>query len=166
MSIVRTRDELGAARKRGDREILVLGQPAAQLRMARPILHFATRCLPILTGSIATAPITFGASLAAAATVGGSETAVIFAMLAVGFTLLLAVWMGYEEIEFDAGASPHLKLRKKNLQPRAKFHRRHPVPQVRTYFQDRASSAMARQPWSWQSPGTSARKPGIPGGRN
>jgi hypothetical protein len=167
MSIVRTREELGAARQRGDGEILVLGQLAAQLRTAHPIIYVGVGCLPIVTVSIAAAPVTFGASLLGAAAITGVETAIIIAAFAVGFALLLAVWMGYDEIEFDAGPSPRLKLRKKSLQPRDKCHRRHPFPSVRTHFQPLASSTtMARRPGSWQSPGAEARKPGIPGGRN
>lgn len=167
MSIVRTREELRAARKRGDGEILVLGQLAAQLRTAHPIIYVGAGCLPILTVSIAAAPVTCGASLLGAAAITGVETAMIIAALAVGLALLLAVWMGYDEIEFDAGPSPHLKLRKKSLRPREKIHRGRPFSQVRTHCQDLASLIpMARQPGSWQSPGAWVGKPGIPGGRN
>jgi hypothetical protein len=167
MIIVHTREELRAARKRGDGEILVLGQLAAQLRTAHPIIYVGAGCLPILTVSIAAAPVTFGASLLGAAAITGVETAIIIAALAVGLALLLAVWMGYDEIEFDAGSSPHLKLRKKSLRHGEKFHRRHPYSQVRTHFQDLTSStARARKPGSRPSPGAWARKHGISGGRN
>jgi len=113
MNVVRTKKELRAAKDRGDTEFVVEGQLAAELRKARPIIYFGVGALAILTTGIAAAPFTVGASLVAVAAATGVEIAIIIAAVAVGLGLLLAIWMGYEEVEFNAGPPPSMTLRKK-----------------------------------------------------
>ncbi len=113
MNTVRTKEELKAVKDRGDAEFIVEGDLVTKLRAARPIISFGAGALAIITAAIVTAPFTFGASLAAAAAMTGVEIAVIVAAVAVGLGLLLAIWLGYEEIEFDAGPPPRMTLRKK-----------------------------------------------------
>lgn len=114
MNIVHTKEELKAAKDRSDAEIVVERQLATQLRKARPIIYFGAGVIAIITAAIVAAPFTFGASLAAAAAATGAEIGIIIVALAVGLGLLLAIWMGYDEIEFSAGPPPRLTLRRKS----------------------------------------------------
>ena len=114
MTVVRTREELKVAKDRGDAEIVVEGELATKLRRARPLFYCGAGAIVVITAAIAAAPFTFGASLVAAALMTGTELAVIIIALSVGLGLLLAIWLGYDEIEFSAGPPPKMTLRKKH----------------------------------------------------
>lgn len=114
MTVVRTKDELKAAKDRGDAEIAVEGELATKLRKARSLLYLGAGALAVITAGIAAAPFTFGASLAAAAAMTGAEIAAIIIAASLGVGFIIAVWRGYDEIEFSAGPPPKLILRKKS----------------------------------------------------
>lgn len=114
MSLVRSKAELEKAKDQGDLEIVVEGEFAIQLRTARRLIHIAPKALAIVVAAIAAAPFTFGVSLLGAAALSGVEIALIIAAAAIGIALIMAIEREYEEIEFDPGPPPRLKLRKKN----------------------------------------------------
>ncbi len=69
--------------------------------------------VPVLASAILAAPFTFGTSLLAAVGLTGLEMAAIIVAIFLGLGLIMAIWNEYEEIEFDPGPPPRLKLRKK-----------------------------------------------------
>lgn len=114
MNIVRTKEDLKAAKDRGDEEILIEGELVTELRRSRSLIYCSAGGIAVITAAIAAAPFTSGLSLAAAAAMTGTELAVIIFAVSIGLGLLLAIWRGYDEIEFSAGPPPSMKLRKKH----------------------------------------------------
>jgi hypothetical protein len=43
----------------------------------------------------------------------GTEIATIIVAASLGIGLIMAIWKGYDEVDFDPGPPPSLKLRKK-----------------------------------------------------
>jgi hypothetical protein len=113
MTIVKSKEELADAQRLGEVEILVEGELAHQLRTASGIGLMHSASVPVLAGAIAAAPFTLGTSLLAAVGITGLELAAIIVAVSVGLSLIMAVWNEFEEIEFDPGPPPRLKLRKK-----------------------------------------------------
>ena len=112
---VRTKSELESARVQGVEKIIVEGSLANKLKNSKRIAYVGGGTIAVLTAAIAAAPFTGGVSfLAAAAPIAaltGLEISVIIAVSAVGVTLVIAVFKGYEEIEYSDG---RLILRKKS----------------------------------------------------
>lgn len=110
MSIVTTKQELEAAKERGDEEIIVNGELADKLKKAKRITTVGTGALSVLVASMGVAtvaaPATGGLSFfaaAPAAALTGIEIAAIIAASAVGLALLIAVFKDYEEISYSNG---------------------------------------------------------------
>lgn len=110
MSVVTTKQELEAAKERGDVEIIVEGEFANKLKTAKKVTLVGAGTLGLITVAIAaatlTAPVTGGLSYFAAAPVAalsGLEIAAIITASAIGLTLLIAVFKDYEEISYSDG---------------------------------------------------------------
>jgi hypothetical protein len=114
---VSTLKQLKCAKENNFDEIIVKGDLANKLKKAKKITTLGTVGLGILTATLGAAtiaaPVTGGISYLAAAPVAvmtGVEIAAIIAASALGITLVLALFMGYEEISFRDG---QLILKKK-----------------------------------------------------
>jgi len=115
--IVETREELKKALADGAEEIVVKGELANKLKKAKTITKIGASGLGILTvasgASVIAAPVTGGISLFAAAPIAaltGTEVATIIIAISLGIALVMAVYKGYDEIEYSGGK---LVLRKK-----------------------------------------------------
>ncbi len=111
---VRTKSELESARVQGIEKIIVEGSLANKLKNSKRIAYVGGGTIAVLTAAIAAAPFTGGVSFLAAAPIAaltGLEISAIIAVSAVGITLVIAVFKGYEEIEYSDG---RLILRKKS----------------------------------------------------
>ena len=114
---VKTKDELKNALETKPVQIIVKGDLADKLKKAKKISKLSKVSLAVLTAALgagaATVPFTGGLSLAAffvpAASTGLSVAAIITAS-ALGIALILAVYRGYDEIEYRPG---ELTLRRK-----------------------------------------------------
>ena len=91
VKIVRTKEELKAAKGRGDEEIFIESELAIKLRRARPLIYTSAGGIAVITASIAAAPFTTGVTLAAAAAMTGSEVAVSVIAVSIALGLLLAI---------------------------------------------------------------------------
>jgi len=116
--IVRTRDELKAAQEAGVGEIVVMGELADKLKTAKKVVSIGAGAAAVLAAVLGAAtiaaPVTGGLSYFAAAPVAaltGVEIAAIITASALGISLVLALFLGYEEISFEKG---RLVLRKKS----------------------------------------------------
>lgn len=114
---VYTQKELKHAKEENYNEIIVKGKLADNLRKASKITKLSKRGLGVLTGTLGAAtvaaPVTGGISYAAAtsvAAVTGLEIAAIITASALGISLVIALFKGYEEISFKEGK---MVLRKK-----------------------------------------------------
>jgi hypothetical protein len=112
-----TLKQLKYAKENNFDEIIVKGDLAKKLKKAKKITALGKVGLGILTATLGAAtiaaPVTGGISYLAAAPVAamtGMEIAAIIAASALGITLVLSLFMGYEEISFKDG---ELVLRKK-----------------------------------------------------
>lgn len=117
MTIVRTKEELKAAKENKVAEIVVVGELAQKLKKAKKIAVLGSASIAALTVALGvatvTAPVTGGLSYLAAAPVAaltGAEVAAIIAVSTVGLALVLAVYKDYEEISYESGK---LVLKKK-----------------------------------------------------
>lgn len=117
MSVVTTKQELKAAKDRGDTKIIVKGDLANKLKTSKKITMVGAGTLAVLTVALGaatvTAPVTGGLSyfaVAPVAALSGMEIAAIITASAVGLTLLIAVFKDYEEISYSNG---NLVLRRK-----------------------------------------------------
>ncbi|MGY3924527.1 hypothetical protein LA366_14545 [Aeromonas jandaei] len=116
-TIVRTKKELEQAKESGAEIIFVKGELADKLKRAKKVAQLSGVALAALTAALGaatlTAPATGGISYLAAVPVAaltGVEIAAIIAAASLGIGLIVAIFMGYEEIEYSEGS---LKLRKK-----------------------------------------------------
>ncbi|MGL1561479.1 hypothetical protein ACSTJW_16965 [Vibrio parahaemolyticus] len=116
-TVVRTKEELEQAKKVGAEIILVQGELADKLKKSKKVAQLSGVGLGVLTAALGvatvTAPATGGLSYVAAAPVAaltGVEIAAIIAAASVGISLILALFLGYEEIDYSKG---NLKLRKR-----------------------------------------------------
>ena len=114
---VTTKIELEAAMRNGNQEIIVIGNLANKLKKAKNISKLSKVGLGILTGVLGvaaiTAPITGGLSFLSAVPVAaltGIEIAAIITASTLGIALVIAIFKGYDEVEFSDGK---LILRKK-----------------------------------------------------
>ena len=111
--VVYTPEELDEARRSGAERILVKGDLARKLRTAfkglRSIGAGSLNLLALgLSGAALFAPFTGGVTLGAAGTAMGTlgaalTAAAIAAISAIGFTLVIAVFKGYEEVRLGGG---------------------------------------------------------------
>ncbi len=123
---VSTKEELKSAMESGVGEIVVQGKLASDLKKTKKIAKLSGAALAAVmalgavgAGSVALAPATGGVSFfvapAAAAPVAaltGMEIAAIICAVALGVSLIIAVFKDYEEISFD-GEKKTMTLRKK-----------------------------------------------------
>ena len=119
--VVSTPAELAAAHKAGAKKILVKGELASKLDKAfgglRSLSSASLNALAlVLSGAALLAPFTGGVSLGAAGTVMGTLGAAltataIAAISAIGLSLVVAVFKGYDEIKL-AGGGVELRLKK------------------------------------------------------
>ena len=119
--VVSTPAELAAAHKAGAKKILVKGELASKLETAfgglRSLSSASLNALAlVLSGAALLAPFTGGVSLGAAGTVMGTLGAAltataIAAISAIGLSLVIAVFKGYDEIKL-AGGGVELRLKK------------------------------------------------------
>ncbi|MBD1389380.1 hypothetical protein IC617_08075 [Neiella sp. HB171785] len=116
-TIVKTKEELQQAKESGAELILVKGELANKLKKSKKVAQLSGVGLAALTAALGvatvTAPATGGISYLAAAPVAaltGVEIAAIIAAASLGIGLVVAIFMGYEEIDYSEGS---LKLRKK-----------------------------------------------------
>jgi len=119
--VVSTPAELAAAHKAGAKKILVKGELASKLETAfgglRSLSSASLNALAlVLSGAALLAPFTGGVSLGAAGTVMGTLGAAltataIAAISAIGLSLVVAVFKGYDEIKL-AGGGVELRLKK------------------------------------------------------
>ena len=110
MAVVTTKQELEAAKKRGDMEIVVKGELANKLKKAKKVTMVGAGTLALLTAAIAaatvTAPVTGGLSYFMAAPIAaasGLEVAAIILASTIGLALLIALFKDYEEISYSDG---------------------------------------------------------------
>ena len=110
MTVVATKQELKAAKERGDVEIIVEGELANKLKKAKKVTMVGAGTLALLTvvigAATVTAPVTGGISYFAAAPVAvmsGLEISAIIIASALGLALLIALFKEYEEVEFSNG---------------------------------------------------------------
>jgi hypothetical protein len=115
---VSTREQLKAAQEAGIGEIVVVGELADKLKTAKKVATIGAGTAAVLAltlgAATVTAPVTGGLSYFAAAPVAamtGIEISAIIAASALGIGLILALFLGYEEISFSKG---RLVLRKKS----------------------------------------------------
>lgn len=124
MTVVATKQELEAAKERGDVEIIVEGELANKLKKAKKVTMVGAGTLALLTvvigAATVTAPVTGGISYFAAAPVAvmsGLEISAIIIASALGLGLLIALFKNYEEVEFSSGK---MVLRKRHSNSRDK----------------------------------------------
>ena len=111
--IVKTKPELKKAVHNKEREITVLGELADKVHTGKKVVSLGKVTLGLLASAIATLPMTGGLSaavLAPIAAMTGVEIIALAAIVFVGLALLIAVWKGYDEVEFS---HHNLKLRLK-----------------------------------------------------
>lgn len=116
-TIVRTKEELEKAKKSGATTILVKGELADKLKKSKKVAMLSGAGIAALTAALGvatvTAPVTGGLSYLAAAPVAaltGVEIAAIIVAASLGISLIIALFLDYEEIEYSEGS---LKLRKR-----------------------------------------------------
>ena len=103
---VHTKQELDAAMKLGVQEIVVEGELAKHVRNGKRVRTIGAGTLAVLGVAIGALPFTGGLSLAFAAPIAASTglgLALVIAAISVGLALLIALWKGYEEIEYCDG---------------------------------------------------------------
>ena len=103
---VTTKAELEAAKNAKVSEIVVVGKLANDLKKAKKVMTLGAIGLMVLTGAIGLAPFTGGVSLGVAATAAaltGLEISAIIIASAIGLSLVLAVFKGYEEVGYSDG---------------------------------------------------------------
>jgi NADH:ubiquinone oxidoreductase subunit K len=112
---VSSKSELREARESGVEEIIVTGRLADQLHTANKVTKVSAMTLVVLTTALLALPFSGGATVAAVApiaTLTGIDIAVIISASAIGLALVLAVYRGYDEIEYENG---RLTLRRKRV---------------------------------------------------
>jgi hypothetical protein len=112
---VSSKSELREARESGVDEIIVTGRLADQLHTANKVTKVSAMTLVVLTTALLALPFSGGATVAAVApiaTLTGMDIAVIISASAIGLALVLAVYRGYDEIEYENG---RLTLRRKRV---------------------------------------------------
>ena len=112
-TIVKTKSELKSAKESGVEHIVVVGKLADQLKLGKKVALGGAAAIALITAALVAAPATGGLSVLGAAPIAaltGMEIAAIIAASAVGIGLLVAIFAGYEEIEYEKG---RLKLKKK-----------------------------------------------------
>lgn len=121
---VSSKDELKAALKRRDAEIVIVNETLAKrVRLARkvpiPLLISiaAAAGAGLLLGPIGILPSTF--ALAIGVSLSGAEIAVIVGLiLAIGATLTIVLAKDYDEIEIEVGGVVRTSLRRKKTAAR------------------------------------------------
>jgi hypothetical protein len=114
---VRTKSELEKAKENGAEEIIVKGELADKLKKSKKVAMLSGVGLAALTAALGvatvTAPVTGGLSYFAVAPVAvltGLEIAAIITAASLGLGLIIALFLGYEEVSYSKGS---LTLRKK-----------------------------------------------------
>ena len=110
---VSTKQALQAAMDRRPVEIVVTGDLAKRIYVARKAASLGPVALGALGAAVAVMPVTGGTSAVAAApgvAVTGLEIAAIAAVVSVGFALVSAIFKGYEVADYREG---YLSLRRK-----------------------------------------------------
>ncbi|MGL6150606.1 MAG: hypothetical protein ACRC1N_05310 [Aeromonas sobria] len=101
MSIeVRTKDELIRAKDRGEKEIIVIGKLADDLKRSKKLAYIGGGTLVALTAALAATPFTGGMSMFAVAPIAaltGMEISAIIIAASIGLTLIIAVFKGYDD---------------------------------------------------------------------
>ncbi len=114
---VTTKDQLQRAIDSGVANIRVTGTLAKDLQVARPVITLGGFMLFLLATAIVATPFTAGLSdvaLLPLMAMSGMEMAVIIAAVAIGLSLVLAVYKGYDvESGRDANGNYYLNLRRK-----------------------------------------------------
>ena len=103
---VTTKKELEAAKNAKASEIMVIGKFADDLKKAKKVMTLGKIGLVMLAAAIGLAPLTGGVSVGVAttaATLTGLEISAIIIASAVGLSLVIAVFKGYEEIGYKRG---------------------------------------------------------------
>lgn len=119
--VVSTKEELSRAKDDGAKNIEVVGELADKLKKAKKIATLGPAALAAISGAAGLATITavptgglsyglLAASLAPVAAFTGVEVMGIIFAATLGLGLLLAIFKGYEEIEYSKG---RLVLRKR-----------------------------------------------------
>jgi len=118
--IVTTEEELKAAQEAKVNQIIIQGELATKIKKAKKITKIGAAGLVALTAILGaatvTAPVTGGLSYflaAPAAAFTGAEISVIIVAASIGIALIFAIFKDYEEIEFNAGPPPSMKLKRK-----------------------------------------------------
>jgi len=112
-TIVKTKAELKSAKEAGAERIIVVGALADQLKRGKKVALGGAAVITLITAALAAAPFTGGLSALGAvpiAALTGMEIAAIIAASAVGISLIVAIFAGYEEISYSPN---HLTLKKK-----------------------------------------------------
>ncbi|EGT0013082.1 hypothetical protein ACV3T5_07055 [Clostridium perfringens] len=117
---VTTKNQLKEAVDKNYDEIVVNGELAKKLNKAKNIKKLSGATIGVLAATLsvgaATAPITGGLSLVAAAPIAaltGADIALIIAVSFVGLALVTSIYKGYDEIEISKNPWK-LKLKKKS----------------------------------------------------
>lgn len=119
--VVSTKEELSRAKDDGAKNIEVVGELADKLKRAKRIATLGPVALAAISGAaglatitaVPTAGVSYGflaASLAPVAAFTGVEVMGIIFAVTLGLGLILAIFRGYEEIEYSKG---RLVLRKR-----------------------------------------------------
>lgn len=112
---VKTKEQLKAAKEKGEKEIIVVGDLAKQLRIAKKVTVLGPVALGVITTALAIGVPTGGLSMAMAAPIAakaGVDASVIIAVSFIGVSLVIALYKDYETIEFSM-APPKMVLKKK-----------------------------------------------------
>ncbi|MGY0335915.1 hypothetical protein ACVQKW_16190, partial [Edwardsiella tarda] len=97
---VYTKENLIYAQEIKTDEIIIIGKLAKQVHNTRVIANIKGKALFLLFAAIAAGPFTGGSSLTlAAASLAGTEIAVIITAISLGISLIMAISKDYEEIE-------------------------------------------------------------------
>ncbi|WP_031430827.1 hypothetical protein [Methylomicrobium agile] len=105
---VNTKEELSQAKNSNASEIVVIGELANKLKRAQKVTLLSAGTLAVITALLGTAtitaPVTGGMSYfvaAPAAALSGLEIATIIVAASLGISLIIALFKGYEEIEYS-----------------------------------------------------------------
>ncbi|WP_031485680.1 hypothetical protein [Maridesulfovibrio frigidus] len=113
--VVYTKEELEEAMSSGADQIIVYGEFADKLHSTKKIALVGAAGIAAMLGLGGVAALTGpigAAAVTSVAALSGMEIAAIIPAVAIGVTVLVALYKDYEEIEFGAGV---LKLRKKQV---------------------------------------------------
>ena len=119
--IVSTKEELESAKNAGVDEIHVVGDLAENLKKTKSLAYIGVGAVAALTLAIAATPfkegfsfkevVSFASGVAPVEALTGIEIATIVLVASIGLALIIAVFTGYEEIDYSKEGG--MRLRKK-----------------------------------------------------